>query len=241
MARRKKFLPRLIAGATLAGMLGILAYFCYVQFTPKSNNKNVGFRPLSEGFLSHGIDVSHYQGYVDWDRLIKKSSVKISFVFCKATEGKSIVDKCWKRNLNMLRERDIPVGAYHFFKPNVDVSQQANFFLKNYASEQNDLPPVIDVEEEGDNPVQLRNNVKMWMDIVQQKTGKQPIIYTNYYMFANIFKPHFRNYKFWIANYSDKPERMKDERILYWQYSDQGMIPGIEEKVDLNMSKISFD
>lgn len=240
MARRKSPLPRLIAGATLIGMLGILVYFFYVQFTPKSPNQNEGFRPLAIGFKSHGIDVSHYQGEIDWDELLKNSSVKIAFVFCKATEGTQILDERWRRNRKMLRERKVAVGAYHYFRPDIDATLQARFFLEHYHPKQNDLPPVIDVEDEIDDPISLRNNVKRWMDIVEKKTGKRPIIYTNFYMFSKIFEAHFRDYKFWIANYSDNPERMKDDRIIYWQYSDQGRVPGIKGKIDLNMSKVAF-
>ncbi|MDA8648318.1 GH25 family lysozyme [bacterium] len=240
MARRKITLPRLIAGGTLLGLLAVLAYVVYLQFRTPPHERNEGFRPLATGFNSHGIDVSHYQGDIDWDRLIKKSSVKISFVFCKATEGTSLLDKRWRRNYEELRKRNIPVGAYHYFKPNKDAAEQAHFFLKHYQPNQSDLPPVIDVEEESTSSIKLRNDVKRWMDIVQQKTGRQPIIYTNYFMFSTVFKPHFRNYTFWIANYSDRPERMKDDRIQYWQYTDQGMVPGIDENVDLNMSKVKF-
>ncbi|XOV67842.1 MAG: glycoside hydrolase family 25 protein [Fluviicola sp.] len=240
MARRKFILPRLIAGATLLGILSVLAYALYLQFRVAPHERNEGFRPLAEGFHCHGIDVSHYQGDINWDHLMKKSSVKISFVFCKATEGTSILDSKWKNNCNELRKRKIPMGAYHYYKPNLDAAKQADFFLKHYQPKQTDLPPVIDIEEESSSPIQLRNDIKRWMDIVKKKTGRQPIIYTSYYMFSAIFKPHFRDYTFWIANYSDRPERMKDDRIQFWQYTDQGMVPGIEEKVDLNMSKIKF-
>lgn len=241
MARRKSSLPRLIAGATLFGVVLVVVYVCYLQFRPKIVDRNEGFRPLAEGFYSYGIDISHYQGEVDWNRLIKKSTVKISFVFCKATEGTDLLDERWKSNCENLRKREIPLGAYHYFKPNKDAATQAQFFLKHYDSKQDDLPPVIDVEEEGENAITLRNDVKRWIDIVKKETGKQPIIYTNYYMFSTTFKAHFRDYNFWIANYSDLPERLQDERILYWQYSDQGLVPGIESEVDLNMSKIKFE
>jgi len=240
MARRKYTLPRLIAGGTLVGFLAVISYVVYLQFRTSPHERNEGFRPLAPGFHSHGIDVSHYQGDIDWDRLINKSSVKISFVFCKATEGTTLLDKKWEGNCRELRERNIPIGAYHYFKPNSDAAKQAQFFLKHYRPNQSDLPPVVDVEEESSSPIKLRNDVKQWMDIVRQKTGRQPIIYTNYYMFSTIFEPHFQNYTFWIANYSDRPERMQDERIQYWQYTDQGMVPGIDDNVDLNMSKVRF-
>lgn len=241
MARRKYTLPRLIAGATLTGLLAVLVYVCYLQFATPKHNKTEGFRPLATGFYSHGIDISHYQGEVDWDHLEKKSSVKISFVFCKATEGSNLLDYRWKNNYRELRARNIPVGAYHYFKPKKNAAEQAKFFLKHYNPAQNDLPPVIDVEEEGTDHVALRNSVKHWMDIVKKHTGRQPIIYTNYFMFTTIFESHFPANTFWIANYSDLPDRMKDARIQYWQYTDQGKVPGIAEPVDLNMSKVKFN
>lgn len=241
MTRRKKTLPRVIAGATLLGGLLVFGYFVYLQLRPDVPNTSSGFRPLEHGYYSHGIDVSHYQGDIQWKYVFKKSTVNISFVFCKATEGVSIIDDRWLRNRKELLKRNIPMGAYHYFKPNSNPVAQADFFLEHYQARQNDLPPVLDVEEEGNNPISLRNSVKTWLDFVEKETGKRPIIYTNYFLFNSIFKAHFKDYRFWIANYSDQPERLRDERILYWQYTDQGQVPGINGYVDLNMSKVKFE
>lgn len=221
-------------------MVLFLGFIIYKQLESSAPKKAVGFRALADGYHSQGIDISRYQGRIDWDVLFQHSDSLVAFVFCKATEGIHHLDPKWKSNLKALRDRNIPVGAYHFFKPNISAKKQAHHFLKHYQPESNDLPPVIDVEEDGESAAELRENVKIWMKIVQEATGRRPIIYTNYFMFANTFQQHFKTDHFWIANYSDHPERLGDPRILYWQYTDQGKVPGIESSVDLNMSKIKF-
>lgn len=221
-------------------MVLFLGFIIFKQLSTRPPKSAHGFRPLADGFHSHGIDISHYQGKVDWNVLFQHSDSLVSFVFCKATEGTSYLDPTWNENLKALRDRKIPVGAYHFFKPNISAKKQAEHFLKHYKAEPNDLPAVIDVEEEIKSKSELRENVKIWMDLVEEATGTRPIIYTSYSMFTTIFQNDFKTEQFWIANYSNHPERFKDPRILYWQYSDQGQLPGIESRVDLNMSKIKF-
>lgn len=237
---RKRKRIRWTSRITLIGILGLVAWFTYDQFIKNPPKNPEGFRPLEEGFHSHGIDVSHYQGKIDWDLLLNHTDTIISFVFCKVTEGKSLVDSQWERNESKLRKRNIPIGGYHFFKPNISGRKQAQHFLFNYMPEQNDLPPVVDVEEEGKSVPELIANVQQWLEYVEEKTGRQPIIYTNYYLYSNLLRKSFPRYKFWVANYSESAERIQDNQILYWQYSDRGILPGIEGFVDLNMSKVSF-
>jgi lysozyme len=239
MARRQS-IPRLIAGVTLVGILVLLGYFIVLQTRAPKSYVTSGFKPLPQGFHSHGIDVSRYQGTIDWDVLRDSSSIHISFVYCKSTEGITLVDPFWKRNREALKNRNIPHGAYHYFKPKTDAAAQAHFFLKHYKSKQSDLPPVIDIEEETTNLDLLLSEVLKWMSIVENATGKRPIIYTNYYLFEKLFEDACKGEQFWIANYSDRPSRMQDSRILIWQYTDQGKVPGITSFVDLNVSKIKF-
>lgn len=237
--RKRKFV-RWISRLTLVGILGFIAWFSYDQFIKHPPKNPEGFRPLEEGFYSHGIDVSRYQGKVNWDLLLNHTDTTISFVFCKVTEGESLVDKRWPRNQRKLRSLKIPIGGYHYFKPNNSGKKQAQHFLFNYMPEQNDLPPVIDVEEEGNSVSTLISNVKIWLEYVEEKTGRRPIIYTNFYLYSNLLRKSFPGYKFWVANYSQNAERIQDDQILYWQYTDRGVLPGIDGFVDLNMSKVRF-
>ena len=198
------------------------------------------FISLPTSFNSYGIDVSHHQNKINWDIVFTDSDSLISFVYCKATEGLNHVDSQWKRNRVELSKKKIPHGAYHFFLPKKSAKKQAYHFLANYELIESDLPPVLDAEIEGMSEQHLVNQMKIWLEIIENKTGRRPVIYTSYNMYSQLLKSNFKNYKFWVANYSLKTNRFHDEQIIHWQYSDNGSINGIDGEVDLNFSKIEF-
>jgi len=219
-------------------ILGILVILILVKSQLKKNSPNQ-FKTLPTSFYSYGIDVSHYQGNIDWNKVIKGDS-SISFVYCKATEGINMVDQNWKQNRKSLIDLNTPHGAYHFFRPKSSAKEQALLFLNNYQSIQSDLPPVLDAETNEVSNHDLISSMKIWLEIVEEKTGKRPVIYTSYHMFSTFLKSAFKDYKFWVANYSYVPSRFNDEQIIHWQYTDKGKINGIKGSVDLNFSKTLF-
>lgn len=197
---------------------------------------------IPSGFQGFGIDVSHHQGVIDWDVLLNKEGYDtlVDFVYCKATEGSTFVDSEWYRNRKELMKREIPHGAYHFFRPSVDPEEQAKHFLYHWTKQEGDLPPVLDIETEGENDKQLIKSIDIWMNAVEQRTGMRPIIYTSLHFFETKFAKSFPNHSFWIAAYSRKPGSIDDPRIIHWQYSESGSLPGIETAVDLNVTKLPF-
>jgi lysozyme len=95
--------------------------------------------------------------------------------------------------------------------------------------------PMIDTQHK-----ELIAAMKIWLLEVEQKTGMRPIIYTSLHFYETKFAKDFSEYKFWIAAYSRRPNCLEDARILHWQYSEKGELPGIREKVDFNVSKITY-
>ncbi len=197
------------------------------------------FLELPDGFYSYGIDVSHHQNKIDWNTVL--ANTNISFVYCKATEGVEHVDTQWETNRKILLKKGVPHGAYHFFIPNKSPLKQAKNFLQNYHPEITDLPPVLDAEKVGKSPSDFVKNMRIWLEEIEKKTDKRPIIYTSYNIYKENIKTHFPEYKFWIANYNNITARFTDSNILFWQFSDNGVLPGISERVDLNYSKIDFN
>jgi lysozyme len=197
-------------------------------------------RSIPFGFSSFGIDISHHQGEIDWEELIKNQGYDtvIHFVYCKTTEGTDHLDTKWYHNRKFLKKLVVPNGAYHFFR-NSDPSKQAEFFLKHWITRPEDLPPMLDVEYEcADNP-DLINDMRLWLKIVEKRTGLRPIIYTSLHLYETKFQHDLHDYKFWVASYSRKPEQLDtDERIIHWQYACDGRLPGIDKRIDLNVSKI---
>jgi lysozyme len=197
---------------------------------------------IPAGFPSFGIDISHHQGDIDWDHLLvnNRYDTLIKFVYCKATEGTNHIDRNWQKNRAKLKKLRIAHGAYHFFSPNQPVMEQANHFLNQWQKTDEDLPPVLDVETAGTSTASLITAMKIWLQQVERKTGMRPIIYTSLHFFETKFKQDFAAYKFWIAAYSRKPVALEDSRVIHWQYSETGKLPGINELVDFNVSKINY-
>ena len=194
------------------------------------------------GFEGFGIDISHHQGEIDWTLLLstERYDTIIDFVYCKATEGKTFVDPQWNRNRSYLLKMEMPHGAYHFFNPTIDPDEQAKHFLYNWIKEPSDLPPVLDVETEASSDKELVRSMEIWLKAVEKRCGMRPIIYTSLHFFETKFASLFPEYSFWIAAYSRKPGSIEDKRIIHWQYSESGQLPGIETNVDFNVTKLSI-
>ena len=197
---------------------------------------------LPKGYKSSGLDVSHHQGEIHWDKLVNITpfDTLIDFVYCKATEGSTHIDGQWETNRTQLNQLGIRNGAYHFLNPNTTSVPQAKHFLTIWKHREIDLPPVLDVEKEATSDKILINNMYDWLEYVERKSGFRPIIYTSYSFYRNKFKNEFKDYQFWIASYDKDPRALSDKRIVHWQFTDNITLPGISEKVDFNVSKRRF-
>ena len=186
----------------------------------------------------HGIDISHYQGKIDWELLThnREAQFPIHFIFLKATEGGDHGDDTFTQNFGQARKYGFIRGAYHYFIPKTDAHKQADFFIRTVQLAKGDLPPVLDVETTGkQSPQELKTAVKTWLDRVEAHYGVKPILYTSYkfkkrYLSDSIFNA----YPYWIAHYYVDSVRYEG-KWHFWQHTDVGTVPGIEEEVDLNV------
>lgn len=195
-----------------------------------------------------GIDVSHWQGSIDWSRV--KASGK-RFVFIKATEGKSYRDQEFLSNVNGARLAGMLVGAYHFVNA-VTVAdaklEAANFVSRLQAAggaSRFELPPVMDYEN---NPGNLSRSVidaiaLAFLQEVERLSGRKPIVYTGN-GFAQNFSSALSGYDLWIARYSNT--RVPDDAPAwktwhFWQYTDSGQVDGIRGGVDVNVYRGTLD
>lgn len=185
-----------------------------------------------------GVDVSHFQGDVDWSS-IKKDGVL--FAYAKATQGSRFIDPKYMSNWKEMKENKVYKGAYHFFEYDDDVTKQVNHFLKTVKYSKLDLPPVLDLEGGGVNGKvnieSYQKSVLEWLNQVEKILGVKPIIYTNV-TFGNTYlnKPEFSNYDLWLAEYTKEkpelPEAWLSKGWLIWQRSEFGKLNGINGNVD---------
>ncbi len=197
-----------------------------------------------KGYEIRGIDISHYQGKINWEKLsnaqIEHSPIR--FVMIKATEGSTQIDDCFQDNFKNARDYGFIRGAYHFWSNKSSARDQARFFLKKVHLKDGDLPPVLDVENKPEDMSveDFQREILTWMHIVEDKYHVKPILYT-YYKFKNQYlnTPVFDDYPYWIAHYYvDEIEYEGDWK--FWQHTDAGRLPGIKGTVDFNLYNGSY-
>jgi len=192
-----------------------------------------------------GIDVSVWQGVIDFDKVIKDKK-KPEFIFIKASQGTSLIDKKLVRNATEAKRVGLKIGYYHFVNLNTkdvvkSATAQALHFLKAIQNlPMNDLPLAIDVEkEEIDlNSTEFALFLTTFIDVLKS-AGRTYCIYSGYYFLnANLPINHsFGNVPLWHAQYTDAklPRIAKGwSKVEWWQYSSKGSIDGIKGNVDLN-------
>jgi lysozyme len=191
-----------------------------------------------------GIDVSFYQGTIDWTTVANNN---ISFAILKATEGLDIVDPNFANNWAASRAVGMTRSAYHFFRAARDAKAQAEFFLKTVGKlEDFDLPLVLDLERvDGIDPKVALDKAQIWLDIVEKATGRKPIVYTYPVFWEEQLADtnRFVNYPLWIAHYQTFKPLVpgKWKNWTFHQYSETGQVKGIAGAVDLNQFAGTLD
>lgn len=196
---------------------------------------------IPDKYNIHGIDVSSYQGKIDWKmvRSMKEDDVQITFAIIKASEGIASVDPYFQRNWREAAKAGIVCGAYHFFRPQKSGEWQAKFFLQTVHFEPGDLPPVVDIEQLNGVPIpEMRKQLSEFLSYVEMKTGVKPIIYSGLTFYNDYLKGYFDEYPLWIAHYHKAELRINaSANWMMWQHSDKARITGINHVVDFNAFK----
>ncbi|MEM7353773.1 MAG: GH25 family lysozyme [Acidobacteriota bacterium] len=179
-----------------------------------------------------GIDVSHYQGDVDWEKV---KAAGMTFAFAKASQGATNVDSKFSTNWAAMRQAGIVRGAYHFFDADVDATAQADHFIATVQLEAGDLPPVIDAEvTDGVSTEGIDQGVQTWLDKVSAHYGVKPIVYSGASFITSHLSTGFNTYPLWLARYTSVvPEAPGDwSSWTFWQYSQSGDVDGVAGSVD---------
>ena len=233
-----------IGGTAVIVLYVFLFYHFFVGPTGFRWRALYGDAEYPEGYEIHGIDISHYQGKIDWEQL-KNAMIKgcpVRFVIIKSTEGSSRLDENFRENFNQARDFGFIRGVYHFWSNKSTAREQAYYFLDQVHLTDGDLPPVLDIEHKpADKSVEdFQRDVLTWLHIVEDKYHAKPIIYT-YYKFKEQYlsAPVFDDYPYWIAPYYVDKVQYKG-KWKFWQHTDVGKLPGIKGYVDFNIYNGSY-
>jgi GH25 family lysozyme M1 (1,4-beta-N-acetylmuramidase) len=243
-------------GVSISSLTCGNTYYLRVYAKTSCDNSNSGYitsasfstLPCTSGSV-YGIDVSHWQGTIDW-ALVNASGKVYSFV--KATEGITYVDTEVTTNMTNGVNAGVIMGAYHVAKPELSTAvNEANYFL-NIASSyigNGFLPPILDLEPQFIDELSASDLaiwIQTWMNSVQSATGTTPLLYASRCNAASLY-PYYANgtitTKLWIADYSNPAGSPANTSTCIWnswpwvfhQYSNTGSVSGISGAVDLDI------
>ncbi|MDE5763812.1 MAG: glycosyl hydrolase family 25 [Ruminococcus sp.] len=185
-----------------------------------------------------GVDVSNYQGVIDWER-IEEQGVK--FAFIKATEGSGHTDESVRRNLSDIADTSIRKSCYHFFSFDSSGETQAENFINSVGIDEIDMPPVVDIEYYGDKASdkpsreEAEKILTPLLELLEEHYGVKPIIYTTLPVYYRYVSENYSDYPLWIRCTQFAPDILDWK---FWQYSDCGKLEGYygeEECIDYNV------
>lgn len=181
----------------------------------------------------HGIDVSHYQGRVDW---AKVAAAGVVFAYAKATGGLTFVDPQFATNAAAAPAAGLHFGAYHFFLPADDPTEQAEHFLSVAKPGTGTLPPVLDIEKTDGASDDLARKAVTWLEHVKEKTGCTPLVYASTAFYNSHLGAALSDYPLYLADYAKSPTVPRDAgTFVLWQHSQKGTVSGIAGHVDLDL------
>lgn len=196
----------------------------------------------AQKFAVHGIDVSKYQGPIDWQAV---ASSDVQFAWIKATEGADHMDARFRENWDGARAAGVPRGAYHFVYWCRPWRQEMAWFKANVPVEKDALPPVLDVEATPESktckrtlyPEEAVPEMREMLQEMERHYGKKPVIYTTVDFYEAILAGGaLSEYPIWVRSTKHHPSvRYGDRNWHFWQYQSDGSVPGIGTAVDRNV------
>jgi GH25 family lysozyme M1 (1,4-beta-N-acetylmuramidase) len=204
--------------------------------------------PAGAATYANGVDVSHYQGLINWTQVAAKS---YRFTFAKATEGTTLVDATYPVNRAGAEGMGMRFGAYHFGRPSgtgpatitASAIAQADHFVDVAQPQAGELPPVLDLEATGGlSAKSLVQWAQAWLDEVKARTGVSGFVYAS----PNFWKERLGNtsafaiggYRLWVAHWTKNGAPSVPAGNwgglgwTFWQWTDCASVPGFLNCVD---------
>lgn len=230
-----------VVGWFLVACGGVATVGCSSDAEPANEclgDTAAALRTCAAGATLKGVDVSYYQGTVNW------ASVKAggqSFAFARVSDGVNYPDTKFSTNWPAMKKAGLVRGVYQYFRPTQDVQAQVDLLVSKLEAagglQPGDLPPVLDLETDGGLAAStVVTRAKAWLAKVEAKFGVKPIVYTAAFMSSTI-GTSFGAYPLWVANYGATcplmPSGWTNWKI--WQTSESGSVSGIGGNVDTNL------
>lgn len=233
MLRRKSLLCRLLIAIFLLAVLASVYAYGVLNGWFLLNHPSPKVYPV------RGVDVSRYQGNIDWQVLSRE---KITFAYIKATEGSGHTDERFADNWSQAAGTGLKTGAYHFFSFDSPAVTQAEHFIRTVQPFEGMLPPAVDFEFYGDKKVnpppveQTVEELRIMLEMLDEHYGMTPVLYATEESYSLYLEGRFDEYPLWIRNVIGRPHTDRD--WTFWQYTNRGRLDGYEGEerfIDLNV------
>lgn len=233
---KKRWKSWQIAAIAVSGALALAAVYLYCIL----NGYILLNHPSKNRYPVRGVDVSHYQGTIDWEKLEDQG---VEFAYIKATEGSGHVDDRFAGNWEGAKEAGMKAGAYHFFSFDSPAETQLENFVNTVPAYPGMLPPTVDFEFYGDKQVNppdqeaAAGELTRLLEGLEAHYGVRPVIYATPEAWELYLKGRFDQYPLWIRSVVTPPE-IGEAEWTFWQYSNRGRLSGYtggETFIDLNV------
>ena len=188
-----------------------------------------------------GIDVSAWQGQIDWPTVAKYG---MDFAILRITEAGNVIDSTFERNYQGCVQNNIPVGVYKYSYASsiAEIQSEARKVVSVLNGRKIQFPVWLDLEYNNQRALGAESIHKMaeaFREIIVA-AGYRFGIYCNVDWYVNVICSHLKKYDFWVARYpasdtGNLVERLRPDFGVGWQYSSKATIPGIPAKVDRNV------
>lgn len=190
----------------------------------------------SSNQIFRGIDVSEWQGNIDFSR-VREAGIEI--VYIRAGQGFSYKDAQFERNYEEARKNGLKIGVYHYMTARSveDAKLQAQFFVSLISGKQIDCKLAMDFESFGSlSRTQINQIAVAYMDEVQRLSGKEVVVYSNTYDAKYVFNDEVAKEPLWVAQYgvNEPQDNGHWDNWIGYQYSSTGRVSGISGNVDLD-------
>lgn len=193
--------------------------------------------PAAMGYQVKGVEADQYHGEIKWELMYRSD---VDFALVRATESVYHVDLNLKENVQGAGDNCIPLAFSHAFSPGTPGRMQAQFFLESTREYQAQLPPVLELgkDDGGESSrKEIIENVKEFLEEVEEQTGVTPVILTNGQDYRRYLKDGgLEQYPLWMSDMVKKPEPEDGEKVLFWQYCSRGRVAGASDKAFMNLS-----
>lgn len=182
-----------------------------------------------------GLDVSQWQGHINFQKV---KDAGYSAVYIKAGEGSNTIDPFFEENYRKAKRAGMKVGFYYYVtaKSASQARHQAHRFVDITAKKEYECRLAMDFEDlTGLSQKEIREISAAFLRSVEDLTKTKPMVYSDYSN-TTIWKRPITDYPLWLAYYNRRvPEPINGWRTYTaWQNSDEGRVPGISARVDLD-------